>query len=199
MSAKNVYEVEKILDKRVKDGKVEYQIKWLGYPESESTWEPLKNLKNVKEMVDDYEQEKNKEKLKKILKIKDPIESSTTEREKSSLGNTNFLNMKRKSKDVKGENQKEKGIKRQKKEEHIPIKKDETQDNLENKNIVYKRVLNVSRQFIATVLVEIDGIPSRINLPTSKLKKIAPLILIQFYEAKIKFVDVNDEIGQEEK
>merc|ERR1712042_151974 len=38
------YSVEKILDKRTKGGKVEYLIKWEGYPDSENTWEPQDNL-----------------------------------------------------------------------------------------------------------------------------------------------------------
>ena len=48
------YEVEKIVDKRVKNGKVEYKIKWVGYPMSDCTWEPLKNLENIQKMIDDY-------------------------------------------------------------------------------------------------------------------------------------------------
>ena len=40
-----VYEVEKILEKRMKKGKAEYLIKWKGYEdESENTWEPVDNL-----------------------------------------------------------------------------------------------------------------------------------------------------------
>lgn len=35
------YEVEKIMAVRVKK---EYLVKWKGYPEEESTWEPVENL-----------------------------------------------------------------------------------------------------------------------------------------------------------
>ena len=38
------YEVEKVLDKRKHYGKIQYLIKWKGYPHSESSWEPESNL-----------------------------------------------------------------------------------------------------------------------------------------------------------
>ena len=40
----DVYEVEKILDKRSVNGQTEYLVKWKDYDEAESSWEPTKNL-----------------------------------------------------------------------------------------------------------------------------------------------------------
>ena len=39
-----VYEVEAIMDDRVKGGRKEYLIKWLGYPQSSNTWEYEENV-----------------------------------------------------------------------------------------------------------------------------------------------------------
>ena len=39
------YEVETILEKRLKKGKAEYLIKWKGFDnEDDNTWEPVENL-----------------------------------------------------------------------------------------------------------------------------------------------------------
>jgi hypothetical protein len=49
------YEVERILDKRRRRGKVEYLVKWTVYELYDATWEPVENLKNATEAVSDYE------------------------------------------------------------------------------------------------------------------------------------------------
>jgi hypothetical protein len=51
-----VYEVEKIVDKRY-HGRVEYLVHWRGYSVSERTWEPICNLENcsaLREQFDRY-------------------------------------------------------------------------------------------------------------------------------------------------
>jgi Chromo (CHRromatin Organisation MOdifier) domain len=48
------YEVEKILDKRIKKGVTEYLIRWKGYESEEDTWEPTNNL-NCHEIVTEFE------------------------------------------------------------------------------------------------------------------------------------------------
>jgi len=39
-----IYLVEKLLKRRKAGKGYEYQVKWLGYPDTENTWEPSKNI-----------------------------------------------------------------------------------------------------------------------------------------------------------
>ena len=52
-----LYFVEKILDRKMlQKGGARYKVKWVGWPESQCTWEPLKNLQNVQELVNEFEE-----------------------------------------------------------------------------------------------------------------------------------------------
>jgi len=50
------YEVESILSKREYHNQSQYLVKWSGFPESESTWEPLSHLEGSADMIRDYEE-----------------------------------------------------------------------------------------------------------------------------------------------
>lgn len=54
------YTIEKILKKRKNKGRIEFQVKWVGYPKSEATWELRKNLiKDVPNMIKNFENKLN--------------------------------------------------------------------------------------------------------------------------------------------
>lgn len=55
-STPEVFNVEKIVGKRLNDSVVEYRVKWAGYDECDNTWEPISNL-DCLELVRQYEAE----------------------------------------------------------------------------------------------------------------------------------------------
>lgn len=49
------WDVEAVLKKRRRGRRIEYLIKWVGYPLEESTWEPLENLERAEEAIQEFE------------------------------------------------------------------------------------------------------------------------------------------------
>ena len=48
------YVVEKIVQMRKINGRLEWLVKWKGYPSSDNTWEPESNLRNAKDKLKEY-------------------------------------------------------------------------------------------------------------------------------------------------
>lgn len=68
-----IYEVEKILNKKVVDGKTYYLLKWQDYLESDSTWEVDTNVL-CSELIEDFENRKQQQLKRKIVDKADAIQ-----------------------------------------------------------------------------------------------------------------------------
>ena len=91
----DVFNVEKILRKRVVDGRTEYLLKWEGFSEKENTWEPKENIFS-QEMLEDFEEKWAREErhrkhyLKSLMtstQMKSSSSSSKENRHSSSSSN----------------------------------------------------------------------------------------------------------------
>ncbi|KAI3709813.1 hypothetical protein L2E82_39580 [Cichorium intybus] len=54
--AEGFYEIESVRKKRSRKGKVQYLIKWRGWPEAANTWEPFENLKSCSDVIEAFEE-----------------------------------------------------------------------------------------------------------------------------------------------
>lgn len=190
MSDGDFYNIEKILDRRKTNGKYEYKIKWEGYPMSESTWEPMKNLESAKEIVEEYDRLHPFPKSTKTeTKKKDSLLNK-----KRNLGSTDIV------KSVEENNQNEE-IKEEKvqqieknNEEEIKQNNNNIEGTSEKTYIIddsLKKVLTVKQQGTKLVAVvekmDKNGDISNPYIPTENLRVTNPWILLDFYESKIKF------------
>ena len=48
------YEAKKVLDSRLYHGKLQYLVKWKGYPNEENTWEPEVNLEHSPDLIEEF-------------------------------------------------------------------------------------------------------------------------------------------------
>ena len=195
MSEGEFYNIEKILDRRKVNGRYEYKLKWEGYPMSQSTWEPMKNLETAKELVEEYNQTHPFSPQTKVTKPK------------ISKKNNSFINKKKdrekeeksEEKSEKDQNNKEISKNDKNPENGANINGDDLKPNINENGYekIYtiddslKTVITVKQQnqkLMAVVdKMELNGELKKTYIPTEDLRKTNPWILLDFYESKIKF------------
>ncbi|XP_076940251.1 chromo domain protein LHP1-like [Bidens hawaiensis] len=79
--AEGFYEIESVRKKRSRKGKIQYLIKWRGWPEAANTWEPVENLMSCSDIIDAFEERmrsgkqrsSRKRKRKNAVAIQPPV------------------------------------------------------------------------------------------------------------------------------
>ena len=186
MSEGEFYNIEKILDRRKVGGRFEYKIKWEGYPMSQSTWEPMKNLETAKDLVEEYNRTHPIANSQKAVKYENKPKDDTLIRKKRKEENEEKSQQNSQDEKPPGE-------------EEIKLTKVITNitnnENLNEKSYIIddslKSVYTVKQQnqkLMAVVeKLNEEGNVEKIFIPTEELRKTNPWILLNFYESKIKF------------
>ena len=188
MSEGEFYNIEKILDRRKINGKFEYKIKWEGYPMSQSTWEPMKNLESAKELVEEYD---------RLHPMPGSQKGNKSEHKKK---DNTLLSKKRKEEKEENDDKNQQNSSNGKiVEDVVKINDEESKPNI-NENAYektytiddsLKNVITVKQQNqkLMAVVDKMDskGEIVKTYIPTEELRKSNPWILLNFYESKIKF------------
>ena len=193
------YEIEKIIGKRIIKGEIEYKVKWLGYDESQSTWEPMENLINAKEAIKEYENY-----LEMINSFKKPIPriksgQSLNKNENEDKKNYNEKESKIKngnnySYSPKNDNEKLSNLKNNSSYNSLSIQSNDliTLNNKSNKLEILEviDICEINKILYGNVTIMENGkIKKNILMKTKEIADINPKKLIKFYETNIIFTE----------
>jgi hypothetical protein len=129
--SEEIYEVEEVINRKIKNGNLFYKIKWKGYDLSHASWEKLDNLDNIKDLLAEYDKEhpsdEGDEKTHLKRKRGRPRKDNSSFRENAGLKqNEEPEATKHNSKESEKKNSSSHSTKEKKKEEAIKEKESET-------------------------------------------------------------------------
>ncbi|KAH8324569.1 hypothetical protein KR074_011500 [Drosophila pseudoananassae] len=187
------YAVEKILDRRVRKGKVEYFLKWKGYADTENTWEPESNL-DCQDLIQLYElSRKDEDKTDKSLKKDRPSSSAKTKEPSGRSSTTTVSTNKRKSE----EPCKNKRSKSKRTTETDP----DSSDSLVapgstgfDRGLEAEKILGASdNNGRLTFLIQFKGVDQAEMVPSTVANVKIPQMVIHFYEERLSWYSDNED------
>jgi hypothetical protein len=193
------YEIDKIVGKRIIKGIVEYKVKWLGYDETQSTWEPIKHLINAKEAINEYENYlKMIKSIKKNTLIKpEKILSIKFEKKEKNNKEDKKMNVK-----IEKLNKYMKKRERKNSSSSINYSSNEYSTSYNSKNNIFHEyeikneieiievtnICELNKILYGSVIIKEDNkILKEVVMKTKKIAEIAPKKLINYYEKNINF------------
>lgn len=193
-SSEDVYDVEKIRDDRMFRGKKQYLIKWVGYPETDNTWEFESNL-FCSEILEAYENDKKnrlKEKLPSKSKAKEPTENQA---KKTKVDDSHKESTTPSTTDKKETRKSEPSTKESSENKNIDILRDVQIKNaplfirpVTNEwDLKINKVVHVFNKDGELYAEFIDVVGDKGVCSAEEIRYKAPLKLINFYEANLRF------------
>ncbi|EZA61624.1 hypothetical protein DMN91_004167 [Ooceraea biroi] len=165
--AEEEFSVEKVLDRRVVKGKVEYFLKWKGYSNDENTWEPEENL-DCPDLIAQFEDQRKKKEAAASGKRHEEKE----QKKRKSTSTPTPTQAKKKS----VEDKKLEGVDRNLESEHIGFDR-----NLEPERIIGATDSSGELMF----LMKWKGTDDADLVPARIANEKCPQIVIKFYEERL--------------
>ncbi|KAM8716984.1 hypothetical protein ACLKA7_003797 [Drosophila subpalustris] len=182
------YAVEKILDRRVRKGKVEYYLKWKGYAETENTWEPEGNL-DCQDLIQQYELSRKDEANTTATAKKDRPAVSPKVKESGRTSATTSNSSKRKSEEPGAGPAKS--------------KRTETEDSGDlkqggatgfDRGLEAEKILGASdNNGRLTFLIQFKGVDQAEMVPSTVANIKIPQMVIRFYEERLSWYSDNED------
>lgn len=184
------YSVEKILDKRRRNGKVEYYLKWKGYRDEDNTWEPEENL-DCEDLIKEFE-----EGLKRSEKEKLPQKDKAEPRRKRTVSNSTVVS------GTSSDNAPGPSKERRKASPHVKAKTDkadvveeddgsvdreivDSASTLQNTKVPEKIIGATDSSGQLMFLLKWKDIEEADLIPAKEANTMCPQIVIKFYEERL--------------
>ncbi|XP_053959795.1 heterochromatin protein 1 [Anastrepha obliqua] len=188
------YAVEKICGRRVRKGKVEYFLKWKGYPEEENTWEPVENL-DCQDLIQQYEADRAKE--EPAAPSKQPEKKDSSKKEASSSGRTSAAGNKRKSEEKTTGSKKKRrdSLKSETDNESVSDVSSRTSERTGfDRGLEAEKILGASDSSGGlTFLIQFKGVDQAEMVPAAIANVKIPQMVIKFYEERLSWYSDNEE------
>ncbi|XP_075153828.1 suppressor of variegation 205 [Haematobia irritans] len=187
------YVVEKICSRRVRKGKIEYFLKWKGYPESENTWEPEENL-DCQDLIQAFEEQRAKDEAAATTSAK----ASEKTKKESGSGRSSSIGNKRKNEDSKSSGNKKKRTDSSKDETDNESVSDVSTRHSEltgfDKGLEAEKILGASDSNGGLYfLIQFKGVDQAEMVAASVANIKIPQMVIKFYEERLSWYSDNEE------